>query len=312
MAIDVEFEQAIQEQRALTADEVANIAKKRGAPVYAQTVYRSDRGKEPFYQLLEHPDPESVGLEGYRSKEVQRILLLLQKKTPSVIPVIAPSRSGKSEAVLQGDRVMFRRGTLRTVVELAHAAYYEGLMLEHASPDDAISIMTEEFEDQPLYDQRSKVIILDEFVPEVHKDVAELLVREGYSLVVAQGGNHSNESKTSSIQKALGKYIPTNGIVDFGIKPINRTQFHELIDSFAKQEVEESILSFFSEATTAISRILPQSAISYVVAVDLLEILMLKKSRDMLDIHPNASDVSWTAALKRYLTSSIYQMKVFE
>ena len=178
------------------------------------------------FQLLETPDPEEVGLEGYRSKAKAQILEMLEAF--DLVALIGPSRSAKSEGVLAGN-----------------SPYLTGLCVNpeigYIAPSRIRSI--DEFERLFKFGdlEDKKTVLVDEFSPDdLSAQFVDFLLQKGKKVVIAQGGFRSNEAKRSLLEDlaerhSLFQAVPT---IEIGVKPLNEQQLSELFEITAREEQE--------------------------------------------------------------------------
>lgn len=181
-----------------------------------------DASNQEFFQPLEQPDGEGVGLKEYRTREVSQIMGLLENNR--VVALVAPSRSGKTEAVLHGGDRSFFPDTLE--------ARTQGCWLDVSQFDD-IQQMQKGLLDEKAKkgDAVRKIALIDEFKPneEGGKFVRELLEKD-YQVVICFGGRRSNQTKIESLRGFAARIQLDIPVVEMGLKPLNQVQLRELFE----------------------------------------------------------------------------------
>ncbi|HOX41242.1 MAG TPA: hypothetical protein PK263_03540 [bacterium] len=119
-------------------------------------VFRED-GTQSF-QPMEPKDGEAMGLEDYRREEIDRIIELLRENM--VVALIAPSRAGKTEAVLIGEHNLKNQPS--ALRGKTGATFVEGSMFPKDAGYDKELIMEDALENYP---GTSQIVIFDEFEP---------------------------------------------------------------------------------------------------------------------------------------------------
>lgn len=197
---------------------------------FSSLVKSLDKGDKPCFQPLEMPDPEGVGLEGYREKTKKQIQDMLESF--NLVALIGPSRSGKTEGVLAGN-----------------SPYLTGLC---ANPEIEYLAMqrirsVDEFERYFRYArlEDKKIVLLDEFTPDdLSAQFVDFLIEKGKKVVIAQGGLRSNDAKRSLLEDLAGEHssfqaIPT---IEIGVKPLNSIQLEEVFKIAVQEKQKEGQL----------------------------------------------------------------------
>lgn len=209
---------------------------------YQSLVRVFDGNENAVFQGLENRDDPEVGLSDYRSEEVDEILGNLE--TSKVCSLVAPSRSGKTEAVMLAEQGAFE--TKNTLLGKTNGYFFDVAgsfgTREETDPDRTRNGLKRKIEDANEGLQRNRVALLDEFIPviENHITILEYLLEQDFKCVITQGGFLSNDTKKDlieSLSSRLGVHIP---VTEMGIKPLNQRQILELYEGKSHQRSEDS------------------------------------------------------------------------
>ncbi len=170
---------------------------------------KSETGENVF-QTLEKADSENIGLNGYRQKIVEQILK--DVTTHPLVVLIGPSRAGKTETVLKGDRFFSSKDTL---VGKSNSIFFD------RSDFNEIKRTLAKLDTQP------DTLLIDEYNGNLTSEELQELLQD-HKVVLAIGGRLANKAKKDAL-----KFISVLGgapIIEMGIKPLNEKQLREVFE----------------------------------------------------------------------------------